>query len=186
MTNHLRATCVLINRGCPPLPVWSIAPEPLHNTEIASPPSSSHTASPQLCAKQHRIPKCPFLTWCSGHGWAPGCAAASTDRSRSQLLEGAACPCASAGAVPGSGHPLPAPLFPPPPPEPRALMALPQGSAPSLSGKDWGSFGIELRFSPSWHHLEPRFPAGAREGCLPPCPPPPPLLPLCSSRWICF
>ena len=62
---------------------------------------------------------------------------------------------------------------PSPPPEPRALMALPQGSAPSLSGKDWGSFGIELRFSPSWHHLEPCFPAGAREGCLPPYPPPP-------------
>lgn len=77
------------------------------------------------------------------------------------------------------------PPLPPPPPEPRALMALPQGSAPSLSGKDWGSFGIELRFSPSWHHLEPCFPAGAREGCLPPYPPPP-LLPLCSSRWICF
>lgn len=70
---------------------------------------------------------------------------------------------------------------------PQELRALPQGSAPSLSGKDWGSFGFDLSFSPLWHHPELCFPAGEQEG-QPPLPPKPPptLIPLCSSRWICF
>lgn len=53
---------------------------------------------------------------------------------------------------------------------PQELRALPQGSAPSLSGKDWGSFGFDLSFSPLWHHPELCFPAGEQEGQ----PPPPP------------
>lgn len=70
---------------------------------------------------------------------------------------------------------------------PQELRALPQGSAPNLSGKDWGSFGFDLSFSPLWHHPELCFPAGEQEG-QPPLPPKPPptLIPLCSSRWICF